>query len=765
MFRRFPTFCSALPFLLAVGIALASVAYAQSSSAGATSPKTTPQTGASRTNASRTNSSKPRAAKPNVILITIDTLRADHVGCYGAQTVKTPTIDALANDGVVFERAISQVPLTWPSHAVILTGTYPFQNGVQDFTGQPLAPQFRTIAQAFQQAGYATGAVISAFVLDRSWGLARGFDSYDDAFAAKTFATKQIGLVERPAGESVAHAILWLNNISFNKLASQKNSANKNSLTNSLITTTPRPFFLWLHLYDPHSPYDSPEPYRSEYRTHPYDGAIAYADHELGNLIAWLKRNHLYDSSLIAVLSDHGESLGEHGEDEHGFFVYNATVHVPLILKPPAGQGISAGRRSEPVETTAIAPTLLELAGVEDSTDPIHAQFQSHSLLPRGASPLTRNDAAHQTENAPAYSETFYPFSSFGWSPLRALESERFHYIDAPKPELYDLLADPGETHNLAASESATVAVFREKMQTLLAHNPFTRQNTAANLNPDAQDKLRALGYFGFRAPSVDLPQQLADSKLADPKEKLWEFNSILKAGDAFQLHEDDRADALLQQVQEKDPQIYVIPFMLGESALRRENWQEAVDQLQRCLALNPNFDNAMIGLARALTRLGRTDEAKTWLQKTLQINPQNYRAWYEIGLLDAKSSPVAALYSYEKAIEIQPNFSPAQRETGLALYQQKDYINAATHLEKAISLGLDDARLHNFLGICYSQTHRMSQAVREHQLAIKLDPKLAEAHLNLAYAYQHVGKITSAHSEYATACQLEPKFCAFVPK
>ena len=364
MFRRFPTFCSALPFLLAVGIALASVAYAQSSSAGATSPKTTPQTGASRTNASRTNSSKPRAAKPNVILITIDTLRADHVGCYGAQTVKTPTIDALANDGVVFERAISQVPLTWPSHAVILTGTYPFQNGVQDFTGQPLAPQFRTIAQAFQQAGYATGAVISAFVLDRSWGLARGFDSYDDAFAAKTFATKQIGLVERPAGESVAHAILWLNNISFNKLASQKNSANKNSLTNSLITTTPRPFFLWLHLYDPHSPYDSPEPYRSEYRTHPYDGAIAYADHELGNLIAWLKRNHLYDSSLIAVLSDHGESLGEHGEDEHGFFVYNATVHVPLILKPPAGQGISAGRRSEPVETTAIAPTLLELAGV-----------------------------------------------------------------------------------------------------------------------------------------------------------------------------------------------------------------------------------------------------------------------------------------------------------------------------------------------------------------------------------------------------------------
>src|SRR6202522_1440851 len=203
--------------------------------------------GSLRSGPARSGLTHPSLTRPSVVLITIDTLRADHVGCYGAQTVKTPTLDALAHDGVVFERAISQVPLTWPSHAVILTGTYPFQNGVQDFTGQPLAPQFRSVAQAFQQAGYVTGAVISAFVLDRSWGLARGFDSYDDAFAARTFATKQIGLVERPAGESVAHAILWLNNISFNKLASQKNSANKNSLTNSLITTTPRPFFLWLH--------------------------------------------------------------------------------------------------------------------------------------------------------------------------------------------------------------------------------------------------------------------------------------------------------------------------------------------------------------------------------------------------------------------------------------------------------------------------------------------------------------------------------------
>src|SRR5215471_8451922 len=210
-------------------------------------------------------------AHPNVILITIDTLRADHVGCYGAKNVKTPTLDSLAADGVLFERAISQVPLTWPSHAVVLTGTYPFQNGVQDFTGEPLSPQFRSVAQAFKSAGYRTGAVVSAFVLDRSWGLGRGFDFYDDAFSAETFQKKEIGLVDRRAGESVDHAIAWL------KKSPQ------------------RPFFFWLHLYDPHSPYDPPEPYRTEYRDHLYDGEIAYADHELGRLITWLKSAELYD--------------------------------------------------------------------------------------------------------------------------------------------------------------------------------------------------------------------------------------------------------------------------------------------------------------------------------------------------------------------------------------------------------------------------------------------------------------------------------------
>jgi choline-sulfatase len=680
---------------------------------------------------------KPSSAKPNVILITIDTLRADHVGCYGAQTVKTPTLDALAHDGVVFERALSQVPLTWPSHAVILTGTYPFQNGVQDFTGQPLAQKFRTVAQSFQHAGYSTGAVVSAFVLDRSWGLARGFDFYDDAFSAETFETKDAGLVDRRAAESVDHAISWLKK------------------------TPKRPFFLWLHLYDPHSPYDPPEPYRSDYRDHPYDGEIAYADHELGRMISWLKQNHLYDSSAIVALSDHGESLGEHGEDEHGFFIYNATAHVPLIVKAPAGSGLAPGRRSEPVETTAVSPTLLQLAGVKDL---IEEQFQSGSLLSKGSrsnEKLLNPDAA-KPARVSAYSETFYPFSSFGWSPLHALESERFHFIQAPREELYDLESDPGETRNVVAQQPATVAVLKEQLQKLLAHNPFSIENTGSgNLSPDAQEKLRALGYFGFRAAVS--PEQLKQG-LADPKDKLWEFNSILRAEDDFQLHEDDKAEALLTEVQAKDPEVYVIPFLLGESALRRQNWESAVVQLQRCLALNPNFDNAMTGLARALAKLGRADEAKAWLDKAVKNNPQNYRAWYQLGLLDTVDDPAAARAAYEKTIAIQPNFSAGQRELGMSLFQQKNFAAAAPHLEKAIALGLQDAHLHNFLGICYNRTNQSLKAVGEFKRSIALDPKLAEAHLNLAYAHQLLHHPEDAQQEYKAACQLDGSFCKFVP-
>lgn len=662
-------------------------------------------------------------ARPNVIFITVDTLRADHLGCYGAAMAKTPTTDALARDGLLFEHASSQVPLTWPSHAAMLTGMYPFQNGVQDFTGQPLSPQLRSIAQAFKAAGYATGAVVSSFVLDRSWGLARGFDFYDDAFSAKTFQERDIGLVDRRAAASVSHAITWLDK------------------------THARPFFLWLHLYDPHSPYDPPEPYRTEYKNHPYDGEIAYADHELGRLLGWLRTNKIYDSSLIVFASDHGESLGDHGENEHGFFLYDSTTRVPLILKPPAASGIRPGRVARPVETVAIAPTLLKLAGVKDA---LETQFVAAALV-------GSKTASMASERS--YSETFYPFSSFGWSPLHSIEIGHYRYIDAPKPELYDETADPAEANNIIAQQAATAAVLKEKLQTLLREHPFQSSSEATpGMTPETQDKLRALGYVAYRSP---VSADALKTGLADPKDKINEFNDILKAQDAFRADDFRTGEQLLASVEQRDPNMYLIPFMRGESAARRKDWETSAREFKKCLQRNPNFDQAMTGLAHALFSLGDLQGAEQAVQKAVAINPDNWRAWYELGSMKLRSDAPGALADYQKAEAIQANFGPLQRDMGMLYFQQHDYANAAKHLAKACELGVNDARLFNFLGISYDNSGRSAQAVQAYLQALALDKNLAEAHLNLAYTYQKLHRPADAKREYGVACRLQQRFCA----
>jgi choline-sulfatase len=665
-----------------------------------------------------------RSPSPNVILITIDTVRADHLGYAGYKNIQTPTIDALARDGIVFDRAISQVPLTWPSHAAILTGTYPFQNGVQDFTGQPLEPRFRSIAQAFKENGYSTGAVVSAFVLDRSFGLARGFDYYDDAFSQEQFKNRDLGLVDRRAGESVDHAVKWLS----------KNSR--------------RPFFFWLHLYDPHSAYNPPEPFHTQYAERLYDGEIAYADHELGRLIAWLKTNRLYDNSVIALLSDHGESLGDHGEKEHGFFIYNSTVHVPLIVKTPTGSPFAKKHVSRAVETVAVAPSLYALAKLNDA---IGKQFSSPGLL---------GPAAEKEDSS--YSETFYTFSSYGWSPLHSLETSRYHYIDAPEPELYDLSTDPGETQNILARQRTAGAVLKDKLQQLMKSSTFKASGgSTSKLSPDAAEKLSALGYVSYRSP---VSAEALAAGLPDPKGKLWEFNTTLEATDAFHAGDNARGRALLAKVQEKDSKMYIIPFLSGEAALGEQKWEDAATQFSRALDLNPNFDQAMTGLARALMYLGRMDEAKKWARKALEFNSQNYRAWYELGYIDAPTDRKAAIASYEKAVAIQGNFPPLRRDLGMLQFQEQNYAEAVQHLAKAVELGINDAAIYNFLGISYNRVNRPQRAVECYKKALELDPNRAEIHLNLGFVYQRLAKPELAKKEYQETCRLSADLCRSVP-
>jgi len=688
---------------------------------------------ANRRPAAHFGHSSPAASHPvrtqghdNILLITIDTLRADHLGCYGYKQVRTPTVDALAREGVLFPMAISQVPLTLPSHAAILTGTYPFHNGLQDFTAPPLSDNFRTLAQAFHDHGYATGAVVSSFVLDRSWGLSRGFDYYDDHFAGSSYLKNNPALVERRADASVNAANAWL---------AQHHA---------------RPFFFWLHLYDPHSPYDPPEPFRTQYRGHEYDGEIAYVDRQLARLIGWLKRAGLYQRTTIVLLSDHGESLGEHGEKEHGFFIYNSTVHVPLIIKPATDSRRKWHSAEAPVETVAVAPALLQIAGI---SDPIQKQFDSPGLLAEaaGAAPA-------------AYSETFYPFSSFGWSPLHGLETDKYHYIEAPKAELYSPPGDPAEGRNELADQSAVAGVLKSELQKRIQeHAPAAAPQAGGSLDEAAVAKLRALGYMAYRAP---VSQETLSHPLSDPKDKLNEFNSILHATDAIDAGHFREADALLTRLRHDDPGMYILPFMQGEMAVRQRQDAAAAQYFQDCLKLAPNFDQAMTGLAGALQAQGKSEEAIQWLQRALQRNPQNFRAWYEMGWIQERfQQPAEAQASLQKALAIQPTFAPAYRDMGMVQFQQKNYAEAAGSLQKAADLGLVEPTLFNFLGICYSRTNRLPAALRSYKKALALRPDYGEAHLNLGLVYERMNQAAAARREYAAACRAQKDLCALAKR
>jgi arylsulfatase A-like enzyme/Flp pilus assembly protein TadD len=658
-------------------------------------------------------------------LITVDTLRADHIGVYGYKNAATPTIDGLARSGLRFEHAYSQVPLTLASHTSLLTGTYPFHNGVQDFTGNPLSPNIRSVAQALEAQGYDTAAIVSSYVLDRSWGLNRGFTLYYDVFKGSSFLENDPGLVERKAGDSVDEALKWLRRPHI------------------------KPFFLWLHLYDPHSGYNPPEPFRTRFASAPYDGEIAYADHELGRVIASLKQRGLYDRMLIIFASDHGESLGDHGEKEHGFFVYHSTLHVPLVVKPPLASGFKPHAVSDPVPIMGIAPTILAALKVHD---PIEQQFETESLL-----------ATRSSDAAPVYSESFYSFSSFGWSPVRTVNNRSYQFVESPKPELYDLRNDPEENRNLVAELPAVASVLSQELKDVVARYAPKDSPAGANSQLDAAaiEKLRALGYMAYRSP---VSAEALAAGLSDPKDKISDFNTLLDGIDAGKLGDLDRERKLLTQVQETNPDMYLIPFLLGETELKAAYWKAAQEALERSLKLNPNFDQAMTALARAFHQQNQDEQALQWVEKAIEANPKNLRAWYQKGWISVKADPDGAVVAFEKALEIQPGFAMAHRDLGMILLQKGRYKEAATHLEQAAELGLAHAKLYNFLGIAYSRTGRYQDAVKVYTKALDKEPDFAEAHLNLSYVYEKLNRPQSARLQYETACKLQADLCQYEP-
>jgi tetratricopeptide (TPR) repeat protein len=408
---------------------------------------------------------------------------------------------------------------------------------------------------------------------------------------------------------------------------------------------------------------------------------------------------------------------------------------------------LAVQRVADAVETIQVGPTVLDLAGVED---PIQKQFQAASLVP------LLNGKPHAPQR-PAYSETFYPLNSFGWSPLRSVQTARYQYIEAPRQELYDHQTDLAENNNLAAKDPSVATSLRSQLNQLLANYPALAASSGTSASPEVLEKLRSLGYVAYRAPAA------ASSKLADPKDKLPVFQDVLHATDLIQLGNFADARSVLSSLQRREPQLYLIPFLLGETASHEAQWKEAEKNFGRAAALNPGFEQARMGLARALGLQGKIAQAKDLLGTLLTTNPQNFRAWFLLSQIEAPADLKSSREALDKVIAIQPNFALAYRDRGLLSVREQTYVSGSEDLSRAVELGLHDVLTYNSLGICYSRMNRLDDAVESYRRAIAADPNYAQAHLNLGFAYERMNQLDLKKKEYAEACRLDRHICPLV--
>jgi arylsulfatase A-like enzyme/cytochrome c-type biogenesis protein CcmH/NrfG len=587
--------------------------------------------------------SSRKSSRPDIFLVTIDTLRADHVHCFGYDKISTPSLDALAADGTRFSQAFTPSPITNTSHATILTGLLPSAHGVTDF-GSPLASTHPTMAEMLKQQGYVTAAFIGAVILDSKTlapGLDRGFDFYDN-FPQHPSSKSRWGRVERRGMDVVQHAENWLNK-------------------------QPKgPRFVWLHLYDPHDPYEPPAPFSQTYKDRLYDGEIAYADSALGSFIRYLKQHAWYENAIVVAVGDHGEGLGEHHEDTHGIFLYDSTTHVPLIIKLPRREA-KAREVSAQVRTTDLLPTVLDLAGA-----PSIAKLDGESLKPY----LAGTDK----ENRIYYGETDYPLR-FGWSPLRSVRERGFKFIEAPRPELYDLGSDPHELKNRYTPWDETVQKMRAELSELRTRLPKP-QPSAGAVGKGTTDELHALGYLGASdaLSSTNVPEP---SLLPDPKDRIEEQNLLHTAMLASDDGRTTEARLALEKVLQLNPKSPTGLLQLGQLELAAGNPQKASDYLGRAQESRPEDAIAAFDYARALELTGDLTRARQALEETLRLNPSQFAARLLMGkvclrLDDART----AEDQLEAALLLNPNSSEAQLLLARAQIAQKAFSDAASGLE-----------------------------------------------------------------------------------
>jgi len=631
-------------------------------------------------------------ADMNIILFTIDTLRADHLECYGYQGVETPHINQLAKEGIRFKYDTAQTPLTLPSHSSIMTGTYPLYHGVRDNGGFYLDEKQITLAETLKNQGYSTAAFVAAFVLDSRWGLDQGFDYYYDNFDLTKYKKISLDAVQRRGDEVLAEVYKWL----------EKNSQHK--------------FFNWIHLYDPHTPYDPPEPYKTLYKPSPenpfrrYDGEIAYVDQLIGEFFNYLKEKNLLDKTIIILTADHGESLGQHKENAHGFFIYDVSTRVPLIIRFPQKK-LAPKIIEQRARSIDIMPTVLNFIGQSPPET-----VQGKSLLPLI---LGKNE-----EEEGAYCETYWPNYHYGWAPLKSLSKGSFKFIDAPKPELYNVFDDPSETTNLVNIQASLAYKMKRDIEAIIERYSAEGIEDAGPqaIDNDSLIKLQALGYIGgFRA---SLRQK--GEKLADPKDKIELYNEIKQA--QFLVSEDklDRAETKIKNVLNKDPSVLEGIYILGNIYTKKKEYEQAIEEYKKALALKPDYYEAILGMAGAYKQMGKIEEAIVGFKRLMDLDPKD-------------TKPLLHLSD---------------------IYMDKGEVDLALkYLKSAVAINTDSPIFHNKLGAVYleKKMYDMAEIEIKKALSIERHIPLKNAHFNMALLHEARGEIDLAIAEYRKEQEVSP--------
>jgi len=621
--------------------------------------------------------------KPNVIFITIDTLRADHLSCYGATQVQTPNIDALARAAARFTQAYTPVPITLPAHSAIFTGSFPMSTGMHDFSGNKLPAHTATLARVLYDQGYATAAFLGSAVLDSRFGLNQGFETYFDHFDFSRLDETNLDLMERRGDVVMDEALKWLRGNS---------------------QAPDRPFLLWAHLYDPHFPYTPPEPYASRYRVHPYDGEIAFADEQVGRLIAFLKEKGLYEKSLLVLAGDHGEGLGEHGEKTHGFFIYNSTLHVPLLIKIPGASPRVVGDEASLVD---VMPTLLQALKI-----PIPPSVQGRSLL---GQVLGRVGGSSSN----LYSETYLPLLHFRWSQLRGLQAHGLKYIDAPRPELYDTRADPHELKNLLKDRQALAHERHDQLYTVVRRfTPAGGNAEAAKelTDPALLDRLRSLGYV---AVSAGIFLDTTGKPLPDPKDRVQVYELFSEAMSDGQHGRYGESLEKLREAEKTEPASVPIRYVRALDYYRLKDFRRSIECFKSTLELDPKFALATYYLGLAQVETGDLNDAMASFERALELDPTNFSAAYNLGAAYLKKNRVDdAVSQFQHAVEINPDYAQGYEALGEIYLYLKRNDDAVRVLERAVELAPGLIKAHYNLGRAYQATGRDSEAQRQFELA-----------------------------------------------